>query len=188
MKTSFYMPPQTANLLTLIRIIFIPILVLAFYMDTASWRFMAAVIFIVSCFTDYLDGYIARTFSQTSRLGQFLDPIADKLLVSSMLLLLASFGRISKFSLIPALVILCREILVSGLREHLSNYRVTVAVSRLAKWKTGFQMLSICCLLVGNSMTPNHPLHLGGEILLWVSAMLTLITGYKYITASIRYF
>lgn len=182
------MLPHTANFLTLLRILLIPLLILAFYMNSGTWRFVAAVAFITGCITDYLDGYVARTFSQTSRLGQFLDPIADKLLVASTLLLLAGFGRISEFSLIPAIIILSREILVSGLREHLSDFRVTLAVSRLAKWKTSLQMLSICLLLVGDTLEVNQGMRNCGELLLWAAALLTLLTGYKYLRAGLRYF
>ena len=175
-------------MLTLIRILLIPVLVLSFYMGTPQWRLAAAVIFIVGCITDYLDGYVARTYAQESRLGQFLDPMADKLLVATTLFLMAGFDRISRYSFIPAIVILSREILVSGLREHLSNLRVTLVVSRLAKWKTGIQMLGICFLLVGDTAEIVTPARYVGEIMLWSAALLTIITGFDYVKASIRHF
>jgi cardiolipin synthase len=178
----------TANMLTFVRILLIPILVLAFYMGTPEWRLAAAVIFITGCITDYLDGYVARTYSQISRLGQFLDPMADKLLVATTLLLLAGFGRISHYSLIPAIIIMSREILVSGLREHLSDFRITLSVSQLAKWKTGIQMLSICFLLVGDTAEIVTPARYVGEVMLWCAAILTVITGFDYVKLSMRHF
>lgn len=177
-----------ANILTLVRILLIPVLVFSFYMGTPEWRFAAAIIFIVGCITDYLDGYVARTYSQISRFGQFLDPIADKLLVSTTLLLLAGFGRISRYSLIPAIIILSREILVSGLREHLSTIHVTINVSQLAKWKTAVQMLSICFLLVGDTNDSITLAHNIGEGMLWCAALLTIITGFDYVKSSRRHF
>ncbi|MDP3371503.1 MAG: CDP-diacylglycerol--glycerol-3-phosphate 3-phosphatidyltransferase [Candidatus Paracaedibacteraceae bacterium] len=177
-----------ANMLTFVRILLIPVLIFSFYMGTPEWRFAAAAIFITGCITDYLDGYVARTYSQISRLGQFLDPVADKLLVSTTLLLLAGFGRISRYSLIPAIVILSREILVSGLREHLSTIHVTINVSRLAKWKTAVQMLAICFLLVGDTNDSITLAHTIGEGMLWCAALLTLITGFDYVISSRRHF
>lgn len=182
------MPIYTANLLTALRIFLLPVLVLAFYMNTSTWRHIIAFVFIFGCITDYLDGYIARTFSQTSKLGQFLDPIADKLLVSSTLLLLAGFNRIDTYTLIPAIVILSREILVSGLREHLGTFRVSLSVSRLAKWKTFLQMFAICLLLIGDTFEHDRSMHYCGEFLLWIAAFLTILTGYKYLKSSLRYF
>jgi len=178
----------TANMLTFVRILLIPVLVLSFYMGTPQWRFAAAAIFIVGCITDYLDGYVARTYSQISRLGQFLDPMADKLLVATTLFLMAGFDRISRYSFIPAIIILSREILISGLREHLSNFRVTIAVSQLAKWKTGIQMLAICLLLVGDTAEIVTPARYVGEVMLWCAAVLTIITGFDYVKSSIRHF
>jgi cardiolipin synthase len=179
---------HAANFLTILRILFIPILIFSFYVDTPTWRIIAAGIFILGCITDYLDGYVARTFSQISRLGSVLDPVADKLLVASTLLLLAGFDRISHFSLIPAIVILSREILVSGLREQLSELNVTISVSRLAKWKTACQMLSITLLLVGGAVDFFSPFRAAGEFILWGAALLTIITGFRYVQSSLRYF
>ncbi len=178
----------TANMLTFIRIFLIPLLILSFYMGTSGWRLAAAIIFIVGCITDYLDGYVARTYSQVSKLGQFLDPMADKLLVATTLLLLAGFGRISQYSLIAAIIILSREILISGLREHLSNLRVTLNVSQLAKWKTALQMIAICFLLVGDASEVVIEARYAGECLLWCAAVLTIITGFDYIKLSMRHF
>jgi cardiolipin synthase (CMP-forming) len=174
------------NVLTMSRIMLIPVVTTAFYIDTTLSKWIAVIAFICACLTDFLDGYIARLMKQTSKFGQFLDPIADKLLIASTLLLLAGFDRISRLSFLPAIIILCREILVSGLREYLSALHVTVPVSYLAKWKTLIQMTSIALLLVGEihglSMT------IPGELLLWMAALLTLITGYDYFRTSLKYF
>ncbi|MBF0560784.1 MAG: CDP-diacylglycerol--glycerol-3-phosphate 3-phosphatidyltransferase, partial [Alphaproteobacteria bacterium] len=133
--------------------------------------------------TDFLDGYIARTRNQVSSLGRFLDPIADKLLVAAVLLMLAGFHRISSWAYLPAVVILCREILVSGLREFLAELRVSMPVSRLAKWKTALQLLALPVLLVGDAGPPGLHTRQLGEACLWVAAALTLITGYDYFKA-----
>ena len=174
------------NLLTLGRIALIPILVAAFYTQTSLGRWIAAIVFISACLTDYLDGYVARAWSQTSRLGQFLDPIADKLLVASTLLLLAGFGRISTYSLLPAIVILCREIMVSGLREFLSDFNVTVPVTRLAQFKTANQMIGISLLLLADASFGQSMLMVG-EGMLWVAAVMTLFSGYDYLRIGFKH-
>jgi cardiolipin synthase len=143
---------------------------------------------MVACATDYLDGYVARTWSQVSKLGQFLDPTADKLLIASSLLMLAGFNRISHYALIPAIVILCREIMVSGLRETLLELNVPMPVTRLAKWKTACQMLAIAMLMINQSMHSIIDLQMWGECFLWVAAMLTLITGSSYLRAGLKHF
>lgn len=183
-----YMFLNTANLLTLFRIFLIPVLVVAFFVNTTTWRFIAASVFIFGCLTDYLDGYIARAYDQVSKFGQFLDPVADKLLVTSTLLLLAGFDRISHISLIPATIILAREILISGLREHLVTAKISVRVTRLAKWKTAIQMSSICLLLVGETSKDFKTLSALGEITLWVSALLAVVTAYQYIRSTYKHF
>src|ERR1700749_3378592 len=124
------------NLLTLLRIALIPIVIVAFFHDSHFNRWLAAIVFFLACLTDFFDGYLARLWAQTSRAGQFLDPMADKLLVVSTLFLLASFGRIQGITLIPAVIIIWREILVSGLREFTGHYNVKLDVTNLAKWKT----------------------------------------------------
>ena len=136
------------NLLTLSRIVAIPLLALLFFIpgDGAKWG--AMLLFAAAALTDFLDGYFARSRRQFSRLGRFLDPVADKLLVASALFLLVAFDNITGLTILPALVILCREILVSGLREFLAGLRVRVPVSRLAKWKTAIQMVAIGFLIV----------------------------------------
>lgn len=180
--------PKLANILTISRIALIPILMGAFYMNSTVGRWIAAIAFIVACFTDFLDGYVARVWQQTSRLGQFLDPIADKLLVSSTLLLLAGFGRMGPYTMIPAIIILCREILVSGLREVLSELRVSMPVTFLAKFKTALQMVAIGLLLLGDTVPGEITILKIGEGLLWASAFLTLITGYDYLRAGLKHF
>ncbi len=144
------------NLLTLSRIVVIPILVGLFYVEGVWVRWLVCVIFTAACITDYFDGYVARAWQQVSPLGRFLDPIADKLLVAAILIMLAAFDRLSGVTLLPALVILCREITVSGLREFLAQLRVRMPVSRLAKWKTVIQMVAIGFLIVGDA-GPAHP-------------------------------
>jgi cardiolipin synthase len=175
------------NLLTLGRIAAIPLMLATFYWDTPVTRWAACALFALAGITDFFDGYLARRFNQVSAIGRFLDPIADKLLVSSLLLFLAAFERIDTLSLIPAVVILCREILVSGLREYLAELRVGMPVTPLAKWKTATQMIALPVLIVGDPGLPGHAITLIGEILLCVAAILTLMTGYGYLTAGIRF-
>ncbi len=170
------------------RIGLIPIMMGAFYTQSLIGRWVAAFAFIFACFTDFLDGYFARSWSQTTRVGQFLDPIADKLLVASTLLMLAGFGRISHFTLMPAIIILCREIMVSGLREFLSELKVNMPVTDFAKWKTAIQMLAISLLLLGDTPTFGSPFLLLGEGLLWIAALMTLTSGLDYLKASIKHF
>lgn len=175
------------NLLTLSRIVVIPVLVALFFMpgETAKWAALA--IFALAGVTDYFDGYFARTRRQISALGRFLDPVADKLLVASVILLLVAFGRIAGWTVLPALVILCREILVSGLREFLAGLRVRVPVSRLAKWKTGIQMVAIGFLIVGDAVPDGIPALAIGAAGLWIAAGLTLVTGYDYLRSGLKY-
>jgi cardiolipin synthase len=174
------------NLLTLSRILAIPIVVASFYVPGDYARWFACVLFSAAAVTDWLDGHMARRWSQQSELGRFLDPIADKLLVAATLFMLVARGRLSaEWALLPALVILCREILVSGLREYLAELRVGLPVSRLAKWKTAIQMVAIGVLIVGSAGPAWLPVVAIGEILLWVAALLTLITGYDYLRAGL---
>jgi cardiolipin synthase len=173
------------NLLTLSRIVAIPLVVASFYLPPGWAQWTACVIFSLASLTDWLDGHLARRWSQQSELGRFLDPIADKLLVAASLFMLTAFHRFSHPTIFPALVILSREILVSGLREHLAGLRVGLPVSRVAKWKTGFQMTAIGVLLVGNAGPASVPVQAIGETLLWFAAVLTLYTGYDYLHAGL---
>jgi cardiolipin synthase len=180
------------NLLTLSRIAAIPLLVVLVALRHPVADLAACVLFSVAAATDYFDGKIARNRRQQSDLGRMLDPIADKLLVGAALMMLVGQERLSDWGLYPAIVIMLREILVSGLREYLAVIRIGLPVTRLAKWKTGFQMGAIGTLLAGD--TSARLLHLSflpigiiGEAMLWVAAALTLWTGWDYLTAGLRH-
>jgi cardiolipin synthase len=173
------------NILTLSRIVAIPLVIATFYMDSPQGPWLGCVIFSLAGATDWLDGKLARAWQQQSELGDFLDPIADKLLVATTLFMLAVWGRFSALTVLPALVILMREILVSGLREHLARMQVRMPVSRLAKWKTLIQMVAIGVLLVGDAGPGWLPVRDIGEVLLWLAAALTVKTGYDYLHAGL---
>ncbi len=173
------------NLLTLSRILAIPVVVATFYLDGDYARWLGCALFAAAGFTDWLDGHFARRWEQQSELGRFLDPIADKLLVAATLFMLTVHGRLTGLAVLPGLVILCREILVSGLREYLAGLRVGMPVSRLAKWKTAIQMVAIGVLIVGAAGWHVLPVVRIGEILLWAAALLTLVTGYDYLRAGL---
>ncbi|MGA8398457.1 MAG: CDP-diacylglycerol--glycerol-3-phosphate 3-phosphatidyltransferase [Stellaceae bacterium] len=175
------------NLLTLSRILAIPVVVATFYLDGDSARWFCCALFSAAGITDWLDGHMARRWEQQSEIGRFLDPIADKLLVSATLFMLTATGRLPTYALLPALVILCREILVSGLREYLAGLRVRVPVSRLAKWKTLIQMIAIGWLIVGDAGWHVLPVAAIGAALLWLAAILTLVTGYDYLRAGLSH-
>jgi len=147
------------NLLTLSRIIIIPVLVGLFYLDGDGWRWVSVVLFTLAGVTDYFDGYLARKWAQISAFGRFLDPIADKLLVAAVILMLVATGRISGLVVLPALVILCREVMVSGLREFLAQVNVGVPVSRLAKWKTALQLIALVDETDIGAVAPRNPVH-----------------------------
>ena len=192
-KRAFNLP----NLLTYGRILAVPLVVLCFFLEgelqsSEFARWSAFAIFIVASLTDYLDGYLARAWKQTSNIGRMLDPIADKLLVATCLLLLAADtdnrGGIAGWSLWAAIIILCREILVSGLREYLAALKVSVPVTQLAKWKTAIQMVAIAALLLGPAGDKIVPYWTQmGITLLWVAAIVTLYTGYDYFRAGLRH-
>ncbi|MFJ6322377.1 MULTISPECIES: CDP-diacylglycerol--glycerol-3-phosphate 3-phosphatidyltransferase [unclassified Rhizobium] len=181
------------NLLTYGRIICVPLIVLCFFVegklegsDFARW--VALWIFVIASLTDFLDGYLARIWNQTSNIGRMLDPIADKLLVSAILLLVAADGTIAGWSLWAAIIILCREILVSGLREYLAALKVSVPVTRIAKWKTTAQLVAIAFLLAGPAGDKVLPYTTEiGIVLLWVAALLTIYTGYDYFRAGLKH-
>jgi cardiolipin synthase len=175
------------NLLTLFRIAAIPGIVALFFMESDLGQYLACGLFSIAAITDFLDGYVARAYGQQSSFGKFLDPVADKLLVASALLMATGFGQISGLTILPAVVILCREILVSGLREFLASLQIGVPVSTLAKWKTVIQMFAIGFLIVGDSGPEALPTRLIGEFGLWAAAVLTLITGYDYLRASLHH-
>ena len=181
------------NLLTYARIVAVPVVVGCMYwqsiLEYGLWlRWVALVIFIAAGITDVLDGYVARSWGQQSSFGRMLDPIADKLLVSSCLLMLAADGTIRGWALWAAIVILCREILVSGLREYLAELRVTVQVTWLAKWKTFLQLLAVGFCIAGEAGDKILPITTEiGIALLWLSALLTLYTGWDYFRAGVRH-
>ena len=183
------------NMLTYGRIIAVPLVAVCFYLegklqssDFARWSALG--IFAVASITDFFDGYLARVWKQTSNIGRMLDPIADKLLVATCLLLLAADTdkTIAGWSLWAAIIILCREILVSGLREYLAELKVSVPVTWLAKWKTTVQMVAIGFLLAGSAGDKIFPYTTHtGLVLLWMAALITLYTGYDYFRAGVRH-
>src|SRR5271169_4230466 len=181
------------NVLTYVRIAAVPVVVGLLYwqsiLEGGLWlRWVALAVFISAGVTDILDGYFARMWGQQSSLGRMLDPIADKLLVASCLLMLAAEGTIRGWALFAAVIILCREILVSGLREYLAELRVGVPVTRLAKWKTIGQMVAIGFLIAGEAGEKVLPQTVEiGIALLWLSAIVTLYTGWDYMRAGLRY-
>jgi cardiolipin synthase (CMP-forming) len=185
------------NLLTFSRIVAIPLVIVTFYIPPPYGPWIGCALFALAAFTDWLDGRLARLWKQQSELGRFLDPIADKLLVVAVLFMLGALQlrrdpppgtlALTVLYLLPALVIISREILVSGLREYLAGLRVRLPVSRLAKWKTGIQMGAIGVLLVGDSGPSALPLILIGELMLWAAAVLTIITGYDYLRAGLTH-
>jgi cardiolipin synthase (CMP-forming) len=190
------------NLLTLSRILAVPLL--AFLLWWPGWEFGYGLAFALYCLmgvTDYFDGYLARSSGAVSRLGQFLDPIADKIMVAAVILVLTAQGvlrgpYVGDAHVIAGLVILIREIAVSGLREFLGSLRVSVPVSKLAKWKTAFQMVSLGALILGHA-TPWWNVDLGAGVVnlphtvglttLWAAAVLTLITGWDYLRVGLKH-
>lgn len=178
------------NILTIGRIIIVPFFVLAFYLPGFYGDLTACVLFVIASFTDFLDGMLARMMSEKSKLGELLDPIADKIIVATALILLVMSGTIKHYEVIAAIIILTREILISGLREFLARGQIKLPVTNLAKLKTFLQMVAIALLLTGE--TGNKILNFQdynaqtiGIILLWLSAFLTLYTGYEYLRKGI---
>ncbi len=183
------MPINLPNILTLSRILAIPIVVPFMFMVPPLGNWLAFSVYTFACVTDFFDGYLARAWSQQSSFGRFLDPIADKLLVAAVLLMLVGVGPVDGIHMLPALVILCREILVSGLREFLADARVGVPVTVLAKWKTTVQMLALGFLIIGRAGPDFGPLSTTdvGLLGLWGAAILTLVTGYDYLRAGLSH-
>jgi cardiolipin synthase (CMP-forming) len=165
------------NYLTYLRIAIIPALTLVFFLPGEWSYYLSTLLFFIAGISDWLDGYLARIWQAQSSLGKVLDPIADKLLVATALMLLVTTARAD---LLPAIAIVCREILVSGLREYLAEIRIGLPVSKLAKFKTAIQMIAIGFLLLGAGAPDWMMAELLGRILLWVAALLTLVTGYAY--------
>ncbi|MEP9357699.1 CDP-diacylglycerol--glycerol-3-phosphate 3-phosphatidyltransferase [Sphingomonas sp. KR3-1] len=176
------------NILTLSRIITVPLL--AAFLWWPEWRLGYGIAFAIYCLmgvTDYFDGYLARAQGTVSKLGVFLDPIADKIMVAAVLLILAGRGVIAELNLIPALVILMREIAVSGLREFLGGIQVSLPVSRLAKWKTMLQLVALGGLILSGALPDLAWLWQASSAAFWVSAALTLLTGWDYLRVGLKH-
>jgi cardiolipin synthase (CMP-forming) len=178
------------NLLTLSRILAVPLLV-ALMWGTDEWLWLGAfAVFTIAGITDYLDGYLARAQGTVSKIGVFLDPIADKIMVAATIVMLIHSGLIHGFAVIAALVILLREIIVSGLREYLGALQVSLPVSALAKWKTAFQMIALGALVLAGAsqaLLPSLPALEIGIVSLWIAAGLTLVTGYDYLRVGLKH-
>jgi CDP-diacylglycerol--glycerol-3-phosphate 3-phosphatidyltransferase len=176
------------NLLTYARIAAVPLVVACLLAGGYQWRWTALGLFVAAAFTDFLDGYLARLWSQQSSLGRMLDPIADKLLIAAVLLMLAADGTVAGMHIWAAIIILCREVLVSGLREFLGQVQVSVPVTQLAKYKTAVQLIAIGFLIAGPAgdriLPYTSEIGLAG---LWCAALLTLYTGFDYFRAGIRH-
>ena len=178
------------NYLTIGRIVIVPVFVVSFYLPGFYGDVIPFALFVVASFTDFLDGLLARMYKEESKLGELLDPIADKIIVAAALILLVMDGTIKNYEVIAAIIILTREILVSGLREFLAKGRIKLPVSNLAKLKTFLQMFSLSILLTGETGNKiinfqDYNAQTIGIILLWLSAFLTLYTGYEYLRKGI---
>ena len=175
------------NLLTLSRIFAVPILVLLLWHPSRLDYALCFGLYVLMAVTDYFDGYVARAQGAVSKLGIFLDPIADKIMVAAVIVMLIVTGDIVGSAVIAALIILIREIAVSGLREFLADLRVSMPVSQLAKWKTTFQLISLGALILAGALPTWHLIAEVGLFSLWAAAMLTLITGWDYLRAGIQH-
>ena len=183
------------NLLTLSRIFAVPLLVFLLWKPAPYDYLITFVLYCIVGITDYFDGYLARAQGRISRLGQFLDPIADKIMVAAVLVMLMASRKadgdvpiIQDWNVIPAIIILLREIMVSGLREFLAELKVLVPVSALAKWKTTFQLVALGALILGGAVPAYVWVHWVGLLSLWIAAALTLITGYDYLRTGLKHF
>ena len=177
-----------SNFLTIIRIIIIPIIVICIYLKSPIFGWTAFVLFCLASITDYFDGYLARIRNEVTNFGTFLDPIADKLLVAAVILILTSKGVIANWETIPALIILLREITVSGLREYLAGIKISIPVSRIAKLKTFLQLCALALLILSESTLELIVILYFGKIFLWIAGLLTLYTAYDYVKSSIKHF
>ena len=181
------------NLLTLSRIFAVPILVFLLWRPTPVDYGITFILYCIVGITDYFDGYLARAQGLTSRLGQFLDPIADKIMVAAVIVMLIASRKMSGepiihgLAIIPALVILLREIFVSGLREYLAPLNVSMPVSKLAKWKTTLQLVSLGALILAGAFPAEDWVHQVGLGTLWAAAALTMVTGYGYLRIGIQH-
>tara|TARA_B100000963_G_scaffold256152_1_gene224707 strand:- start:2749 stop:3291 length:543 start_codon:yes stop_codon:yes gene_type:complete len=177
-----------SNILTLVRIVIIPIIVLCIYLKSPFFVWTAFILFCLASITDYYDGYLARIRNEITNFGTFLDPIADKLLVAAVILILTSKGVIADWETIPALIILLREITVSGLREYLAGIKISIPVSRIAKLKTFLQLCALALLILSEGVVELKVIIYFGKICLWLAGILTLYTAYDYVKASIKHF
>jgi cardiolipin synthase len=176
-----------ANKLTFSRIAAIPVILLLLFLQREWAAWLALVLFVAAGVTDMLDGYLARRDGQVSKLGEFLDPIADKLLVAAVILLLVYNRHITGLTIIPAVIILLREVAVSGLREFLAGVRVSMPVSQLAKWKTFIQIVAVSFLIAGDYAPSFHATQIG-DIGMWVAGVITVVTAWDYWRASEKHF
>lgn len=176
------------NILTLSRIALLPVLIGLFYWNHPYAPWIALAIYTICCITDFLDGYLARSQNSVSNFGRFLDPISDKIFVACLILVLAAFHRLDGLWLIAGLIIFAREFLISGLREFLGPQNIQIPVTKLAKWKTTFQMVALGFLIVGHpgDVLVPHTL-LIGQILLSIAAAITAVTGWHYIKHSFKH-
>jgi cardiolipin synthase len=176
-----------ANRLTISRIAVIPVILVLLFLQKEWAAWIALVLFVAAGITDMLDGYVARRDRQVSMIGEFLDPIADKLLVAAVILLLVYNGHITGDAIVPAVIILLREVAVSGLREFLATVRVSMPVSKLAKWKTFIQIWAISFLIGGDYAPALHATQIG-DFCLWIAGVLTAVTAWDYWRASLKHF
>ena len=175
------------NIITFIRIFLIPIILYLLFSENPNIVLIAGLLFIVSSVSDYFDGYLARTLNQSSKLGTLLDPIADKLLIASVIVVLVDTGVISNIHVVPAIIILLREIAISGLREFLAKLNTDMPVSKLAKYKTTFQMVSLSILIISLGFELNDLLSNIGLVTLWIAAIITLLSGYNYMVKGLKH-
>ena len=175
------------NIITFIRIILIPIILYLLFSENPNIVLLAGGLFIISSISDYFDGYLARVLNQSSKLGTLLDPIADKLLIASVIVVLVDTNVISNLHVIPAIIILLREIAISGLREFLAKMNTDMPVSKLAKYKTTFQMVSLSILIISLGFELNDFLWNLGLVTLWIAAIITLLSGYNYMAKGLKH-
>ena len=175
------------NIITFIRIILIPIILYLLFSENPNIVLLAGGLFIISSISDYFDGYLARVLNQSSKLGTLLDPIEDKLLIASVIVVLVDTNVISNLHVIPAIIILLREIAISGLREFLAKMNTDMPVSKLAKYKTTFQMVSLSILIISLGFQLNDFLWNLGLVTLWIAAIITLLSGYNYMAKGLKH-
>ena len=175
------------NIITFIRIFLIPVILYLLFSENPNIVLIAGLLFIVSSVSDYFDGYLARTLNQSSKLVTLLDPIADKLLIASVIVVLVDTGVISNIHVVPAIIILLREIAISGLREFLAKLNTDMPVSKLAKYKTTFQMVSLSILIISLGFELNDLLWNIGLITLWIAAIITMLSGYNYLVKGLKH-